>query len=97
MKISDRWTAYKLSLHDETLGRSPVLLRTYRTGSARVLCSIWEAARATSAALTFFLPIKFAFQIGGDFIDAGVGYNNSTKVLIKEVKFYYRIKSYKAT
>ena len=85
--------AYEL----KALGGSPVLLRTYQTGSAPVSCSIWEAARATSAAPTFFPPIKFGSQPGGDFIDAGVGYNNPTKILVKEAKSYYRIKSYKAT
>ncbi|CAF9942900.1 hypothetical protein IMSHALPRED_005686 [Imshaugia aleurites] len=81
----------------KALGGSPVLLRTYRTGSAPVSCSIWEAARATSAAPTFFPSIKFGSQAGGDFIDAGVGCNNPTKVLVNEAKSYYRMKSYKAT
>ncbi|KAI9715702.1 MAG: hypothetical protein M1812_005854 [Candelaria pacifica] len=81
----------------KALGGSPVLLRTYQTGSAPVSCSIWEVARATSAAPTFFPPIKFSSQTGGDFIDAGVGCNNPTKVLVKEAKSYYRMKSYKAT
>ena len=81
----------------KALGGSPVLLRTYQTGSAPVSCSIWEAARATSAAPTFFPPIKFAAQTGGHFIDGGVGWNNPTKALVKEAKSYYRMKSYKAT
>ena len=80
----------------KALGGSPVLLRTYRIGSAPVLYSIWEAARATSAAPTFSPPIKFDSQTGGDFIDARIGYNIPTKVLVKEAKSYYRIKSYKA-
>ena len=81
----------------KALGGSPMLLRTYPTGSAPILCKIWEAARATSAAPTFFPPIKFASQTGGDFIDGGVGCNNPTKILIKEAKSYYRMKGYKAT
>ena len=76
---------------------SLVLLRIYRIGLAPVSYSIWEAARAMLAALTFFPPIKFASQTGSDFIDAGVGCNNPTKVLVKEAKSYYRMKSYKAT
>ena len=48
------------------------------------------------AAPTFFLPIKFGSQSRGDFIDTGVGCSNPTKVLIKEAKSYYRMKSYKA-
>jgi len=73
------------------------LLRTYQTGSTPVNCCIWEAARATSAAPTFFPPIKFRDRTGGEFIDGGVGCNNPTKVLIKEAKAYYRLKGYTAT
>jgi len=80
----------------KALGGSPVLLRTYETGSAPINCTIWEAARATSAAPTFFPPIKFRDRTGGEFIDAGVGCNNPTKILIKEAKSYYRLKGYTA-
>lgn len=73
------------------------MLRTYQTGSTPVNCCIWEAARATSAAPTFFPPIKFRDRTGGEFIDGGVGCNNPTKVLIKEAKAYYRLKGYTAT
>ena len=81
----------------KALGGSPVLLRTYPTGSIPLSCCIWEAARATSAAPTFFEPIKFEAHVGGAFIDGGVGCNNPTKVLVKEAKSYYRLKGYKAT
>ena len=73
------------------------MLRTYPTGSAPISCTIWEAARATSAAPTFFPPIKFGSQTGGNFIDGGVGCNNPTKSLIKEAKSYYGMKGYKVT
>ena len=81
----------------KALGGSPVLLRTYETGSAPINCKIWEAARATSAAPTFFPSIKFQDYTGGEFIDAGVGCNNPTKTLIKEAKSYYRLKGYDTT
>jgi hypothetical protein len=70
------------------------LLRTYETGSAPIQCTIWEAARATSAAPTFFPPIQFSKHNGGEFIDAGVGCNNPTKILIKEAKSYCYLKGY---
>ena len=89
--------SFVCAYESKALGGSPVLLRTYQTGSAPVSCSIWEAARATSAAPTFFPPIKFGSQTGGDFIDAGVGCNNPTKILVKEAKSYYHMKRYKAT
>lgn len=73
------------------------MLRTYPSASAPIDCTIWEAARATSAAPTFFPPIKFRNRTGGEFVDGGVGCNNPTKVLIKEAKTYYRLKDYGAT
>jgi patatin-like phospholipase/acyl hydrolase len=76
---------------------SPVLLRTYPSASAPIGCAIWEAARATTAAPTFFLPIKFRNRTGGEFVDGGIDCNNSTKVLIKEAKAYHRMKDYTAT
>jgi tetratricopeptide (TPR) repeat protein len=79
------------------LGGSPVLLSTYSTNSAHINCTIWEAARATSAEPIFFPPIKLADHAGGDFMDTGVGFNNPTKILVKEAKSYYRLKGYSAS
>lgn len=78
----------------KSLGGSPILLRTYKTGSAFIPCTIWEAARATSAAPTFFPSIQFG---GIHYIDAGIGCNNPTKIVLKEAKSYYRMKNYPAT
>lgn len=65
-------------------------VRRFRTYEARrnasVNCKIWEAARATTAAPTFFKRISIGE--GGpsteDFIDAGVGYNNPVFEVIEE-------------
>ncbi|EUC42742.1 hypothetical protein COCMIDRAFT_28657 [Bipolaris oryzae ATCC 44560] len=46
--------------------------------------TIWEAARATSAAPTFFAPIKF--PNGMDFRDSGFGANNPIFELINEIR-----------
>jgi hypothetical protein len=46
-------------------------------------CKIWEAARATSAASTFFDPI----EIGPHkevYVDGGLGYNNPIRLLERE-------------
>ncbi|EKM76758.1 hypothetical protein AGABI1DRAFT_44362, partial [Agaricus bisporus var. burnettii JB137-S8] len=60
----------------------PVLFRTYRSRETHINCKIWEAARATSAAPTFFKRII----IGGDqpFIDGGLGRNNPSQVVLEE-------------
>ena len=59
----------------------PQALRTYGSKHEEGLnCTIWQAARATSAAPTFFAPM----EIGSPpkrFIDAGLGFNNPGQAL----------------
>lgn len=63
--------------------------RSYRSsrGSSDLLqkTKIWEAARATSAAPTFFDSIKIG-DYGEEFIDGGVGANNPIRTLWVEAK-----------
>lgn len=48
-------------------------------------CKIWEAARATTAAPTYFKPITLSSASGAeDFIDAAMGCNNPTEQLLQE-------------
>ncbi|KAI9869902.1 MAG: hypothetical protein M1830_004948, partial [Pleopsidium flavum] len=63
--------------------------RLFRTWSADkdpgYNCTIWEAARATSAAPTFFKRIQIGEPgLQEDFIDAGLGCNNPMRQLILE-------------
>ena len=62
----------------------PVLFRTYESRQPHSNCKIWEAARATSAAPTFFKRI----EIGRNqpFIDGGLGCNNPSQVVLKEAE-----------
>ncbi|KAL2887391.1 pyruvate kinase [Ceratocystis lukuohia] len=63
----------------------PTLFKTYAKTTGLSECKIWEVARATSAASTFFEPMK----LGRDkieFIDAGFGHNNPCESLIVEAK-----------
>lgn len=47
--------------------------------------TIWQAARATSAAPTFFKRLKIGpANAQEEFIDGGIGSNNPTKLLLKE-------------
>lgn len=55
----------------------------YDTSTSLGGCTIWQVARVTSAAITFFKPICVG-RDGVEFIDAGFGYNNLYEVLIKE-------------
>ncbi|KAF4769088.1 hypothetical protein HAV15_008647 [Penicillium sp. str.  len=74
-----------LALTKANVGGVPTLFRTYDKSTALNGFTIWEAARATSAATTFFKPIK----IGRDqieYVDAGFGHNNPCDKLIAEAK-----------
>ncbi|KAL2886498.1 Vegetative incompatibility protein HET-E-1 [Ceratocystis lukuohia] len=48
-------------------------------------CTVWEIARATSAAVAFFKPIKLGRE-RIEFIDAAFGHNNPCETLIKEAE-----------
>lgn len=73
----------------------PYLLRTYnhpttgeefdpleRNPGDPLDCSVWEAARATSAASTFFKPVKIK---GQKFLDGSLVSNNPTWLVMNEV------------
>lgn len=64
--------------------KSPQRLRTYPTGN-EVVCTIWQAARATSAASTYFDSIKFG-NPPVEWIDAGLGYNNPAEEVLDEAQ-----------
>jgi hypothetical protein len=71
---------------------SPVLLRTYKSRSEMPIeCTIWEAARATTAASTFFKPVDIKRHGGRTttFIDAGLRVNNPLEVVMKEAQECY--------
>ncbi|KAL1974583.1 hypothetical protein VTN31DRAFT_4787 [Thermomyces dupontii] len=72
-----------LAIIKDNIDALPTLFKTYDTSTAFDSCTIWQVARATSAALTFFKPIK----VGRDeieFIDASFGCNNPCEILIEE-------------
>lgn len=63
------------------------LLRSYapirETPELYYTAKIWEAARATSASLTFFDPIAIG-PLGEKFVDGGIGANNPVRQLWNE-------------
>lgn len=56
---------------------------TFTTYDRRTNCKVWEAARATSAAPTFFESITIDHV---RYIDAGLGYNNPGEVVLEIVQ-----------
>jgi predicted acylesterase/phospholipase RssA len=62
----------------------PVLFRTYQSHEPHSNCKIWEAARATSAAPTFFKQIEIGRK--QPFIDGGLGCNNPSQLVLNEAK-----------
>lgn len=66
----------------------PTLFRSYQcTGRNADPCTIWEAARATSAAPLFFKPITIKTPVpGGTYTDGGLGHNNPAEVALSEAQ-----------
>lgn len=66
----------------------PVIFRTYRGNKIRPSeCALWQAARATSAAPTFFKPMAVDRPRPAiDYVDGGMGHNNPSEVALSEAR-----------
>lgn len=72
------------AVRKETLGT--VCLRNYHsTKGFELPCKIWEACRATSAATSFFDPIKIG-TFGEEFVDGALGNNNPINEVLAEAR-----------
>ncbi|KAG6815419.1 hypothetical protein H0H87_002052 [Tephrocybe sp. NHM501043] len=71
--------------------RQHVLFRTYSSPKElSISCTIWQAARATSAAPTFFKRINIGPTGRQEpYIDGGLGRNNPTEVVLKEAEVLF--------
>jgi len=65
----------------------PALFRSYQSQETHSGCKIWEAARATSAAPSFFKYIEIGNK--QPFIDGGLGCNNPSKLVLKEAQVVF--------
>ncbi|KAI0412396.1 hypothetical protein F5X98DRAFT_379817 [Xylaria grammica] len=74
-----------LAITKDNVDAGPTLFTTYDTSASYQGCAIWQVARATSAATTFFKSIKVG-RDNVEFIDAGFGHNNPCEVLIEEAQ-----------
>ena len=70
----------------------PSLFRSYTVeGVPRTRCKIWEAARATSAAPSFFKPIKIDDPIPIQYVDGALGWNNPAGLAIVEAQRIWNV------
>src|SRR5436190_12860203 len=60
-----------------------VLFRSYAVDGTEIQCTILEAARATSAAPTYFPEMHID---GNLYVDGGIGYNNPSEEAIREAR-----------
>ncbi|KAG6827347.1 hypothetical protein H0H87_005022, partial [Tephrocybe sp. NHM501043] len=75
--------------------RQHVLFRTYTSRKEPpISCAIWQAARATSAAPTFFDRIYIGPpRLQEPYIDGDLGHNNPTDVVLREAKDMFQDRS----
>ncbi|KAH6972990.1 acyl transferase/acyl hydrolase/lysophospholipase [Ilyonectria sp. MPI-CAGE-AT-0026] len=74
-----------LAITKDNVDAPPTLFTTYDQSARLNGSKIWQVARATSAATTFFKSIKIG-RDGVEYIDAGFGHNNPCDVLIQEAQ-----------
>jgi hypothetical protein len=79
-----------LAITKDDVDALPTLFKTYDRSNEFEGCKIWEVARATSAALTFFKSIKCGPN-EVEYIDAGFGYNNPTQILLDEARSVFHL------
>jgi predicted acylesterase/phospholipase RssA len=67
---------------------APILFRSYSTEENNANeCTIWQAARATSAAPSFFDPIHIEIPApGGWYVDGGFRHNNPSQLALEEAR-----------
>lgn len=83
-------SSFVCAVSANNIGR-PTLFRTYRVPTSSPMCKIWKAAHATTAAPTFFKSISVGAP-GSEvcYVDAGLGCNNPTRVLLDEAGTLFR-------
>jgi len=82
LKEPNACKTFVVAIRTRGSGSAAHRLRSYDTGTADAFSGqIWEAARATSAAPTFFQPITIK---GVKYGDGGTGWNNPTAEAIAE-------------
>jgi len=73
----------------------PTVFRSYNAeGVSKSKCAIWEAARATSAAPSFFKPMTIEIPPPPiTYVDGGLGYNNPSQLALLEAQRIWNSKN----
>lgn len=77
----DACRTFVVTVRHQVVDGPVVLLKSYSIEGPEIDCSIAQAARATTAAPTFFAPASIGLNM---YIDGGVGYNNPAEQAILE-------------
>ncbi|KAL1978248.1 hypothetical protein VTN31DRAFT_1107 [Thermomyces dupontii] len=72
-----------LAITKDNVDAPPTLFTTYDSPTTFELCTVWQVARATSAAIGFFESIRLG-RDDIEFVDANFGYNNPCETLVQE-------------
>jgi len=85
-KIPNQCHTFVVAQMAESVTAPPTIFRSYHgEGASKSKCAIWEAARATSAAPSFFKPMTIRNPPPlVTYIDGGLGYNNPAKLALIE-------------
>lgn len=76
---------YSFVCATRTANSEPAILRSYRSREEdSAQGTIWEVARATSAAPTFFPPISFGRPLA-EYVDGAMVHNNPIRLLMREL------------
>jgi predicted acylesterase/phospholipase RssA len=85
-KIPNQCHTFVVAQMAESVTAPPTIFRSYHgEGVSKSKCAIWEAARATSAAPSFFKPMTIKNPPPPvRYVDGGLGYNNPSKLALIE-------------
>lgn len=88
-KGPDFCPVFVVATEGQNAGGPEKLFRSY--GFYKDQCPIWQAARATSAAPSYFSPASVKIpDPGGWYIDGGLRRNNPAELALREARHYWR-------